>query len=55
MPQDYFVRLVLALSTNTLYEGTTIIHFIVNGAYIFYNHNTMKQKIESWSHCSFTI
>jgi len=41
MTQDYFVRLVLALSTNTLctnslYEGATIIHFIVNRAYHFF-------------------
>jgi len=56
MPQDYYVRFVIALSTNTLYEGTFIIPFFINKVYHFFpNHNTVEQKIETWAHCSITF
>ena len=66
MPQDYYIRLILALSTNTLYTNTlytntlyedaSIIHFFVNRAYHFFDkNNTVKAENREWAHCSVTI
>ena len=45
MPQDYYVKFVIALSTNTLYEGLFIFLFFINKVYHFFdNDNTMEQK-----------